>query len=147
MNRWKSRPIGWIWSVALVGLVTGPTAFAQGAGASGERVSGAQLQMWLDQKFSYAGVHQSSQCVILNVAEANGRTLFIRCPNGWADKLGGTARVDGDRYCTDFRVPNTPPGEDCVTWHRAGPWQFEQRKGDALDTRVIVLPHGLGPAK
>jgi hypothetical protein len=109
----------------------------------GEKVPGAQLQTWLDEKFSYAGVHKASQCVLLNVARGAGRTLFIRCPNGWAEKLDGTARVVGDSYCTSFPIPNTPPGEDCVTWYSLGQGKFEQRKGKDLDTSVILLPQGL----
>jgi len=121
---------------------------AQAPVPAGEQVSGPQLQAWLDQKFSYAGTHQASGCVILNTGVGNGRALFVRCPNGWAEKLLGTARVVGDSYCTNFPIPNTPPGDDCVTWHSIGQWKFEQRKGGALDTSVIVLPAGLmTPAK
>jgi hypothetical protein len=113
MTRKQSRP----WAVGISGLLVAAATngFAQSIAAAGERVPGAQLQTWLDQKFSYAGVHHSSQCVVLNVAHADGRLLFIRCPNGWAEKLSGSARVVGDNYCTSFPIPNTPPGEDCVT--------------------------------
>ena len=130
-------------AAALLSITT-TVVHAQAAGAASARVGGAELQSWLDQKFSYAGVHRPSQCVILNVAQAEGRVLFIRCPNGWAEKIAGTARVVGDTYCTRFPVPNTPAAEDCVTWHRVGPWRFEQRKGDVVDTSVVVLPQGLG---
>lgn len=132
---------------AVLLAVVAADGLAQGTATAGERVSGAQLQTWLDQKFSYAGVHHPSQCVILNVASAGGRTLFIRCPDGWAEKLSGTARVVGDNYCTTFPIPNTPPGEDCVTWHAAGQGRFEQRKGNDLNTSVIVLPQGLTAGK
>ena len=115
---------------------------ADGA-ARGPCHPGAWLQDWLDGGFSYAGVNRPSQCVFLNVAKGGRRVLFLRCPNGWADSLEGTARVVGDTYCTRFPIPNTPPDEDCVTWHSLGDWRFEQRKGDALDTQVIVLPAGL----
>jgi hypothetical protein len=118
-------------------------AHAQEAPAIGEKITGQQLQAWLDAKFSYAGVHATSQCTILNVAQGNGRVLFIRCPNGWAEKLAGTARVEGDSYCTRFPIPNTPATEECVTWHSLGQWKFEQRKGSTLDTQVILLPQGL----
>lgn len=37
----------------------------------------------------------------------------------------------------------TPPGEDYVTWYSAGKGRFEQRKGNELNTSVIVLPQGL----
>jgi hypothetical protein len=120
---------------------------AQAPVPAGEQVAGPQLQAWLDQKFSYAGTHHASGCVVLNVAAGSGRALMIRCPNGWAEKLPGTARVVGDTYCTSFPIPNTPPGEDCVTWHSIGQWKFEQRKAGALDTSVILLPAGLTPAK
>jgi hypothetical protein len=129
--------------LASLTAVVAVNAFAQNAPPTGEKVSGQQLQAWLDAKFSYAGVHKPSQCTILNVAQGAGRVLFVRCPDGWAEKLTGTARVVGDTYCTKFPIPNTPPGEDCVTWHSVGQWKFEQRKGDALDTSVIVLPQGL----
>jgi hypothetical protein len=125
----------------------GTQALAQEAPAAGDKVSGAQLQAWLDGKFSYAGVNKASQCVIMNVASGAGRMLFVRCPNGWAEKLTGTARVVADTYCTNFPIPNTPAGEDCVTWHSVGQWKFEQRKGNELDTAVIVLPNGLTSPK
>ena len=121
-------------------------ATAQTAAGS-DAVPGAQLQAWLDQKFSYAGVHRASQCVVLNVAQGDGRVLFIRCPNGWAEKLPGRARVVGDTYCTSFPIPNTPPREDCVSWHATGPGRYEQRKGAELDTTVILLPQGLTAAR
>ena len=133
-------------SALLLGLAF-HTSWAQSPVPAGEKVTGTQLRTWLDQKFSYAGVHHPSGCVILNAGAANGRVLFIRCPDGWAEKLAGTARVDGDTYCTSFPVPNTPPGEDCVTWHSTGQWKFEQRKAGALDTSVIVLPPGLTDTK
>jgi hypothetical protein len=132
-----------VWLVAAVGT----PVHAQVAPAAGEKVSGAQLQAWLDEKFSYAGVHKASQCVILNVAQGAGRMLSMHCPNGWAEKLSGTARVVGDSYCTSFPIPNTPPGQDCVTWHSVGQWRFEQRKASELDTTVIVLPQGLTPSR
>jgi len=139
------RNATWPCALALMGVLVGATthSLAQSTAASGEKVSGAQLQSWLDQKFSYAGVHQPSQCVILNVAHTSGRTLFIRCPDGWAEKLSGSARVVGDSYCTSFPIPNTPPGEDCVTWYSTGQGRFEQRKGNDLNTSVILLPQGL----
>ena len=85
------------WAVGMTGLLAVVTThgLAQSTAATGEKVLGAQLQTWLDQKFSYAGVHHPSQCVLLNVAQADGRVLFIRCPNGWAEKLRGSARVVG----------------------------------------------------
>lgn len=135
-----------IGSALLIGLAPHASR-AQGPVPAGEKVTGSQLQTWLDQKFSYAGIHHPSGCVILNTGVENGRVLFIRCPNGWAEKLTGTARVAGDRYCTNFPIPNTPPGEDCVTWHSTGQWRFEQRKGNVLDTSVVVLPAGLTDTK
>lgn len=130
-------------AVAAILASAGTLVAAQTAPAVGERISGAQLQSWLDSKFSYAGVNKASQCVLLNVAQGGGRMLFLRCPNGWAEKLAGSARVVGDTYCTSFPIPNAPAGEDCVTWHSLGDWRFEQRKGNELDTTVIVLPSGL----
>lgn len=137
------------WAPVLIAsaVTAGFDARAQEPVPAGEKVSGRQLQAWLDGKFSYSGVHRPSQCVVLNVAQGAGRVLFIRCPNGWAEKLVGTARVVGDTYCTSFPIPNSPPGEDCVTWHSIGQWRFEQRKGDALDTSVVVLPQGLAGTK
>jgi hypothetical protein len=137
----------WVMGIAGLLVASATSGLAQSTAAAGENVSGAQLQTWLDQKFSYAGVHHSSQCVILNVAQADGRVLFIRCPNGWAEKLSGTARVVGDSYCTSFPIPNSPPGEDCVMWYSAGQGRFEQRKGNELNTSVIVLPQGLTASK
>lgn len=129
--------------LAVLSVMASLGANAQESPPAGEKVSGQQLQSWLDGKFSYAGVHKASQCTLLNAAQGTGRVLFIRCPNGWAEKLAGTARVVGDSYCTSFPIPNTTPGEDCVTWHSTGQWRFEQRKGDVLDTTVILLPQGL----
>lgn len=133
-------------SVSLLGLAS-QASWAQSPPPDGASVSGSQLQAWLDEKFSYAGVHHPSGCLILNTAADSGRVLFIRCPNGWAERLTGTARVTGDRYCTSFPVPNTPAAEDCVTWHSKGQWKFEQRKDGTLDTSVIVLPAGLVQTK
>lgn len=126
-------------------LLAAAAAAAQPPASGGDRVSGAQLQSWLDQRFSYAGVHHPSQCVILNAAQGDARVLFMRCPNGWADKIGGHARVVGDTYCTTFPIPNTPGVEECVTWHGLGSGRFEQRKGGTRDTTVILLPQGLSP--
>ena len=134
-------------TVAALSTLALRSALAQSPPAAGEKVNGAQLQAWLDAKFSYAGVHKSSQCVILNVASGAARALLIGCPNGWAEKINGTARIVGDTYCTTFPIPNTPPGEDCVTWHSLGQWRFEQRKGNDLDTSIVVLPQGLTEAK
>lgn len=129
-------------------ILTGAAStFAQSPPPAGETVKGTQLQAWLDQKFSYAGVHHSSGCFIMNTGVAAGRVLFIRCPNGWAEKLTGSAKVVGDTLCTNFPIPNTPPGDDCVSWHSAGAWKFEQRKGATLDTTVMMLPAGLAGAK
>jgi hypothetical protein len=136
----------WAWAGALVALAAG-SAVAQSPIPAGEKVTGAQLQAWLDQKFSYAGVHRASGCLLLNTAEGSRRALFLRCPDEWSSKLSGTAKVVGDSYCTNFPVPNTPPGDDCVTWHSLGQWRFEQRKGATLDTTVIVLPAGLSAGR
>jgi hypothetical protein len=137
----------WLMSAAVTAVLlvatAGTQALAQSAPVAGDKVTGAQLQAWLDGKFSYAGVNKASQCVILNVSQGAGRMLFIRCPSGWTEKLIGSARVVGDTYCTNFPIPNTPAGEDCVTWHSLGQWKFEQRKGSDVDTAVIVLPDGL----
>jgi hypothetical protein len=147
----KTTSRTWLTSAAsLTAMVLGAVgtqALAQSAPAAGDKVTGTQLQAWLSGNFSYAGVNKASQCVILNVSQGAGRTLFVRCPNGWAEKLSGTARVVGDTYCTSFPIPNSPAGEDCVTWHSLGQWKFEQRKGNAVDTTVIVLPEGLNSAK
>lgn len=139
----RRRPI----AVAMVLATAAAGAAAQLPPSVGERVSGAQLQAWLDARFSYAGVHRPSGCVVLNVAQGGGRMLFMRCPNGWAEKLSGTARVVDDTYCTSFPIPNMPAGEDCVAWHSLGGWRFEQPKGNEVDTSVIVLPEGLGAPK
>ena len=128
-------------------VVSAASAFGQSPPPAGEIVKGAQLQAWLDQSFSYAGVHQTSGCVILNTGVGTGRVLFIRCPNGWAEKLLGSAKVVGDTMCTNFPIPNTPPGDDCVTWQSVGGWKFEQRKGATLDTSVMILPAGLAAGK
>ena len=141
-NKVKGLVVG-AWAVAL--LLT-PGAQAQTVGTT-DKVPAAQLQNWLDDGFSYAGVHKASQCVVLNVAQGSGRTLFIRCPNGWAEKISGTARVVGETYCTSFPIPNTPPGEDCVSWHSLGQGRYEQRKGNDVDTTVILLPQGLAAVK
>jgi hypothetical protein len=123
------------------------SAFAQGAIPAGTQVKGAQLQAWLDQGFGYAGVHRTSGCLLMNTAGGGRRVLFMRCPDGWSDRILGTAKVSGDSYCTNFPIPNSPPGDDCVTWHSLGDWKFEQRKGGAIDTTVILLPQGLNAGK
>lgn len=133
--------------LAVLSSAAATNSLAQTPAPAGEKIPGQQLQAWLDAKFAYAGVNKPSQCVIMNVAQGTGRTLFIRCPNGWAEKLSGSARVVGDTYCTSFPIPNTPPGEDCVTWYRVGEWKFEQRKGNEVDTTVMVLPQGLASPK
>jgi hypothetical protein len=136
--------------VALVGGVVGAGvhgAYAQSPPPAGEAVKGAQLQTWLDQGFSYTGVHHPSGCFVMNTAAGGGRVLFIRCPNGWAEKLIGSAKVVGDTLCTNFPIPNSPAGDDCVSWHSTGGWKFEQRKGAALNTTVMILPAGLTGSK
>lgn len=138
---WALR--GFAAGAGLVALLAAQGCWAQAAVPAGQKVSGQQLQKWLNTGFSYAGVHKASECVLLNTGDAARRVLFLRCPNGWADKLIGTARVVGDNLCTNFAIPNTPPGEDCVSWHSVGQWKFEQRKGDALEAAVVVLPAGV----
>ena len=140
---WRS----WTTSAGVIIAIVAQCAWAQTPVPAGEKVTGSQLQAWLDQKFSYAGVNHSSGCLLLNTGEADRRVLFVRCPNGWAEKLVGTIRVVGETMCTNFPIPNTPPGDDCVTWHSVGQWKFEQRKGGALDTSVVVLPAGLAAGK
>lgn len=141
-------------AIAASWLAAGGVAFAQGAappavaqGApppAGEQVSGAQLQQWLDRGFGFAGaVIRPHRCMLLNVAQGRDRVLFVRCPNGWAERLVGTIRVVGDSFCASFPIPNGPPGEDCVTWHSLGQWRFEQRKDGEPVVSVIVLPEGL----
>lgn len=147
MNAAMRTGRAWIGNTVLLLALGTQGGLARAQVPAGEKVSGAQLQTWLDRRFSFAGVHHPSACVILNAGEGDRRVLFIRCPDGWTGKLSGTARVDGDNWCTRFPIPNTPPGDDCVTWHSVGAWRFEQRKGGTLDTSVIVLPQGLAGAK
>ena len=83
----------------------------------------------------------------MNTGVSAGRVLFIKCPNDWAEKLTGTAKVAGNTLCTSFPIPNTPPGDDCVSWHSLGGWKFEQRKAGVRDTTVVILPGGVTDAK
>ena len=111
-----------------------PVAQAQTAA-----VGGAQLQTWLDQKFTYAGLHHGSGCYLLNTADAQGRVLFLACPNGWSAKIPGSARVQGDMLCTNFPVPNSAPGDECLTWHKAGDNLYEQRDAKGVNTSLYLL--------
>ncbi len=126
------RRLAWFGLVLAAGQA--PMATAQT-----DLVTGSQLQIWLDQKFSYAGLHHGSGCYLLNTTDAQGRVLFLSCPNGWTAKIPGSSRVQGDMMCTSFPVPNTPPGEECLTWHRVGSAQFEQRDARGVNTSVFVL--------
>jgi hypothetical protein len=121
--------------------VFGNTAIAQATSPAAGQVPGAKLQTWLDQKFSYAGVHESSGCYFMNSADAKGRVLFLSCPNDWSAKLQGTARVAGDTLCTNFPAP---AGEECLTWHAVGDSKFEQRSGSLKSTSLHVLPAAPG---
>jgi hypothetical protein len=105
------------------------------------QVQGSRLQLWLDNKFTYAGVHHGSGCFFMNTASSGqGRVLFMSCPNGWSAKMEGTVRVVGDTFCTNFPIPNQPQAEECLTWHTAaGDNRFEQRKGSFVSTALTVL--------
>lgn len=116
-----------------------PTSAALGQTLPAGQVPGSQLQLWLDQKVSYAGIHHASGCYFMNSAASQGRVLFMSCPNGWTGKIDGTVRVAGDTFCTNFAVPGEPPGEECVTWHAKGDRAFEQRKLGVLSTSLTVL--------
>jgi hypothetical protein len=115
-------------------------ALAQQALANGQ-VPGSRLQLWLDHRFTYAGVHHGSGCFFMNTAgSGQGRVLFMSCSNGWSAKMEGTVRVVGDTFCTNFPVPNQPQVEECLTWHAiAGDNRFEQRKGSYASTALTVL--------
>lgn len=129
---YRSLALGMGLSVVL-GCATGESL------APGEQVKGAQLQAWLDAQFSYAGLHRPSGCYLLNTGGVL-RTLFLSCPNGWNEKVVGTARVSGDMLCTKFPVPNTSGDEECLTWYGVGGDKYEQRKDGAVDTSLFVLP-------
>jgi hypothetical protein len=119
--------------------VLGCGAMAQTSSLPAGQVSGALLQTWLDQTFAYAGVHLSSGCNFMNAGDTKGRVLFLSCPNGWSEKLVGTARVVGDTLCTNFPIPNQPPREECLTWHAMGEQKFAQRPEGAASTFLYVL--------
>lgn len=116
-----------------------PCSAAWAQGLAADQVPGPRLQTWLDQRFSYAGIHHASGCYFMNSAAQQGRALFMSCPNGWTAKIEGTVRVVGDTFCTNFAVPGEPPGEECVTWHAKGDRSFEQRKLGQLSTSLTVL--------
>ena len=120
-------------------LAAAACMLAAAAHAQSTPVGGAQLQAWLDQKFSYAGLHHGSGCYLLNSADAQGRVLFLSCPNGWSGRIPGTARVQGDQMCTTFPIPNAPPGEECLTWHRVGESLVEQRDARGVNTTIFLL--------
>lgn len=122
-------------TAALAGLCAGP---ARGQGQE-TRVTGTELQTWLDQRFSYAGLHAGSGCYFMNSADPQGRVLFLACPNGWSSRIVGSARVQGDQLCTSFVVPNTPPGEECLSWHRREDGSYVQRNGTALSASLYIL--------
>ncbi len=65
---------GFFRRLAWFGLVLA-AAQAPMATAQTDLVTGSQLQIWLDQKFSYAGLHHGSGCYLLNTTDAQGRVL------------------------------------------------------------------------
>lgn len=131
------RPWSLIAATAL--LVSSTAVIGQGPSLASDQMSGAQLQSWLDQKFAYAGLHHTSNCTFMNAWDPAGRALFLSCPNGWSAKIVGSARVDGDRLCTNFVIPNQPAGDECLTWHRIGDARFAQRAGGTTSASVVLL--------
>lgn len=129
---------GFLCGVVLAAVAS--TAVGQTAPPLAGQVPGAQLKTWLDQNFSYAGRHISSGCYFMNSADASGRALFMSCPNGWSARIVGTARVAGDTICTNFPIPNQPPGEECLSWHATGDARYEQRRDGVVSTSLYVLP-------
>jgi hypothetical protein len=123
-------------AVLLGGFLAGAAGPAH---AQTPAIGGAQLQTWLDQKFTYAGLHHGSGCHFMNSADAAGRVLFLSCPNGWSAKLAGTARVQGEQMCTRFPVPNSPSAEECLSWHRRADGVIEQRDAAGISTTLYLL--------
>jgi hypothetical protein len=117
----------------------GACAHAQTTTSSAVRVSGPHLQLWLDQKFTSAGVNHTSGCFFMTTGAANARVQFLSCPDGWSDTLKGSARVVGDTLCYTFPYPDQPLAERCREWYWVGDNKVEMRaNGVAFSTGYIL---------
>lgn len=124
-------------------LLVGATGVAAQPPLKGQ-VTGAQLQLWLDSKATWAGISHSSGCYYLSTwdgkgADGKGRYLHMHCPNGFSEKVPGTMHVVGDQLCSTFKFPNMPVAEECVSWHMTGDAKFEQRSGELKKNLVYML--------
>ncbi|MBI5276316.1 MAG: hypothetical protein HY854_07625 [Burkholderiales bacterium] len=122
--------------LVLAFMVSLAAAAAGAQSMGGVQTTGSRLQLWLDSKFSYAGVDFASGCYFMNSHDAKGRALFISCPDGSSLKLLGKARVEGDRLCVEFPAP---AGSECFTWHMMPDGRFQQRRDPIVTATGYIL--------
>ena len=128
------------WLILVSGLACASVSTAQDPPLAPGQVSGAQLQSWLDQKFAFAGVNHQNGCHLMTVGDAKSRIQFLSCPDGFADKLLGSARVQGNMHCATFAYPGRPAQEQCREWFKVGENKYEARSnGTATSTQYLLL--------
>jgi hypothetical protein len=128
------------WLVAMFALTSAVVSIAEEPGLAPGQVSGVQLQSWLDQRVAFAGVNHQNACHLMTVGEAKARIMFLSCPDGFADKLQGSARVQGNMHCTTFPLPGRPVQEQCREWFKVGDNKYEARaNGVATSTQYLLL--------
>lgn len=130
--------VGWL--IVVLALTSATVCIAQELPLAPGQVSGAQFQTWLDQKFAFAGVNHQNGCHLMTVGDARARIQFLSCPDGFADKLLGSARVQGNMHCATFAYPGRPAQEQCREWFKVGENKYEARvNGVATSTQYLLL--------
>ena len=128
------------WFVVASALTFAAVCRAQEAPLAPGQVSGTLFQTWLDQKFAFAGVNHQNGCHLMTVGEAKARIQFLSCPDGFAEKLLGSARVQGNMHCATFAYPGRPAQEQCREWFKVGDNKYEARvNGVATSTQYLLL--------
>ncbi len=132
---------GLVAALAVASAAVAGNAGAQQTGVAPNQVPGSQLQLWLDQKFAYAGVNVSNRCYLMTAIHDTTNVQFLSCPDGYTAKLTGPARVVGNTLCTTFPYPDRPVAEQCREWHRIGENKYELRdKGSVISIQYILTP-------
>lgn len=130
---------GLVAALTVAGAATVGNAGAQQTGVAPSQIPGFQLQIWLDQKFAYAGVNVINRCYVMTAIQDTTNVQFLSCPDGYTTKLTGPARVVGNTLCTTFPYPDRPVAEQCREWHRVGENKYELRdKGSVISIQYIL---------
>ena len=130
---------GLVAALAVAGAAAVGNAGAQQTAVAPNQVPGSQLQLWLDQKFAFAGVNVKNRCYNMTAVQDTTNVQFVSCPDGLATKVAGPARVVGNTLCFTFPYPNLPVAEQCREWHRVGENKYELRdKGSVISIQYIL---------